>query len=124
MARAHRYGRLVIAASFMLAASSAIPACDSGGDDGPPCRADSLCAENDCRDCSVVASSSEATLESCQQCQGSACGVDLDPCSLYPCVEGVHVLQACGCDADCAGIAPFCGRYASIHGICQTSDSI
>ncbi|MCA9662077.1 MAG: hypothetical protein KC486_27305 [Myxococcales bacterium] len=67
--------------------------------------------------------SPDLTLEECETCQGAAC--DSDPlCDQYPCVDGSIVLRGCCTDADCEGLAPFCGMYIATNNICVDSDDI
>jgi hypothetical protein len=107
-----------------LGTTCQIPIAIGGYDNATDCRAAGFCANNDCRDCRIVFLNSQVSLDSCRQCQDATCIQQNDPCYQYPCVEGKHVIQACGCDSDCEGIAPFCGWRASIHAICQESDPL
>ncbi len=96
------------------------------GDYGEPqeCKADTYCAKNDCSDCRILAQHSDASLNSCHECQGALCLDEQDPCGMYPCVKDERVIQLCGCDEDCTDIAPFCGWHASIHATCQEQDDL
>jgi hypothetical protein len=84
------------------------------------------CVAEQCLDCEFIAQRTEdVSLVDCQSCQGVACGPDElppEPCCDFPCREGQVVIRACDCDDDCEGIAPFCGRYASRHRVCQVAD--
>ncbi len=77
-------------------------------------------------DCAaLVEVSGELTLERCELCQGIACGVEPDTCDVeFPCVDGVIVLQGCCADADCEGLAPYCGMFTATNNVCVLDDDL
>jgi hypothetical protein len=112
---------------------AALPSC---GDKYPlrACTLDAICIGDECRDCEVVAAhAAEAiTVETCAACQGADCvedpnrqeGVAPEGCPSLPCVDGKVVVQACTCDADCAGVAHYCGQFTGPHLLCTEDDDI
>lgn len=76
-------------------------------------------------DCVVLARCSfDLTLQTCQRCQGLACGRDVECDRSFPCVGGQILIRGCDDDSQCQDIAPFCGQYIAVDNVCVDSDDI
>jgi len=72
------------------------------------------------RDCEVIknATGDPATHAACDSCQDAACGTD--GCEDLPCETGLHVVQGCAVDEDCAEFeGARCGMYSAPDSICS-----
>jgi hypothetical protein len=73
------------------------------------------------RSCDVInkATPDPATHDACSRCQARACGES--GCDLFPCVEGVRVIQGCQEDTDCSAFAGTrCGHHSAPDLVCST----
>ena len=70
------------------------------------------------RDCAVLQDLPSGAL--CDQCQGVSCdqtgAANSDGCEVFPCVDGVRVVQGCEEDSDCGEFdGMWCGMGTSPH---------
>lgn len=73
------------------------------------------------RDCELLKRNirDPATHAACEECQLSAC--QNDTCSIFPCIDGVRVVQGCAADKDCAEFSgTLCGRHSAPDYVCST----
>lgn len=129
--RKHRRMTAAMVPLLMVAVVNGLSCGDSGNGGYKPkqCPAQPSCSASECLDCAWLTTHLTASVSAgeCKKCQGALCNTNGSPpagCHSFPCSAGKVVIRACDCDADCKGIAPFCGQYASRHGICQLTDPI
>ncbi len=76
-------------------------------------------------ECEVLAAfSPDLTLETCQLCQGIACGQEPSCDQEFPCVDGAILLKGCCTDRECSDISPFCGMFTGVKNICVLDDDV
>ena len=72
----------------------------------------------------LAAFSDDLTLETCQLCQGIACGQEPSCDQEFPCVDGAILLRGCCTDRECSDISPFCGMFTGVNNLCVLDDDV
>jgi hypothetical protein len=73
------------------------------------------------RSCDVIgkATPDPTTHDACSRCQAQACSQS--GCDLFPCLEGVRVIQGCQEDTDCSAFpGTRCGHHSGPDLVCST----